>query len=124
MTYLTFEWNGDKYHWDLHKAGKCTVGYVLIFVTAYHVLHLLSALVRDMSGNGGGEEKNEKKSTKNIQQSSGNDGIKERNIQTEKSTDPNDEMVAKAIDNSKEATDHEDGRNEGENLRRRKTKQK
>ena len=50
MTYLNFEWNGDKYVWDLYKAGRCTIGYIIIFVTGYHFLHVVIRLMRDLNG--------------------------------------------------------------------------
>ena len=49
MTHLNFEWGGDKYTWDLTKAGKCTLGYVIIFVTGYHFLHVVMGLLKDLT---------------------------------------------------------------------------
>ena len=50
MTHLKFEWDGDMYTWDLAKAGRCTLGYVIIFVTGYHFIHVLMRLWNELSG--------------------------------------------------------------------------
>ena len=50
MTHLKFEWDGDMYTWDLAKAGRCTLGYVIIFVTGYHFIHVLMRLWKELSG--------------------------------------------------------------------------
>ena len=49
MTHLNFQWGDDKYTWDLTKAGKCTLGYVIIFVTGYHFLHVVMRLLKDLT---------------------------------------------------------------------------
>ena len=50
MTHLKFEWDGDMYTWDLAKVGRCTLGYVIIFVTGYHFIHVLMRLWKELSG--------------------------------------------------------------------------
>ena len=49
MTHLNFEWDGDKYTWDLAKAGRCTLGYIIIFVTGYHFMHCVMRLLGDLT---------------------------------------------------------------------------
>ena len=49
MTHLNFEWDGDQYTWDLAKAGRCTLGYVIIFVTGYHFMHCVMRLLGDLT---------------------------------------------------------------------------
>ena len=61
MTHLNFEWDGDKYTWDLTKAGKCTLGYIIIFVTGYHFLHVVMGLLKDLTE---AKEENAKKDSK------------------------------------------------------------
>ena len=61
MTHLNFQWGDDKYTWDLTKAGKCTLGYVIIFVTGYHFLHVVMRLLKDLTE--GKEVKAQKDST-------------------------------------------------------------
>ena len=98
MTHLNFEWDGDKYTWDLAKAGRCTLGYIIIFVTGYHFMHCVMRLLGDLTEarEAKTEETNKKitKSTENVNKGrqeaasakSNNYEVKDEQIETKEET--------------------------------------
>ena len=78
MTHLNFEWGGDKYTWDLTKAGRCTLGYVIIFVTGYHFLHVVMGLLKDLTEARGAKAKGESIEGKKLEELEDKDGKEKR----------------------------------------------
>ena len=92
MTHLKFEWDGDMYTWDLAKAGRCTLGYVIIFVTGYHFIHVLMRLWKELSGDKNVPLNADTSSENEEKNSSKNEGLQceEKNSKNFSSTIVND----------------------------------
>ena len=92
MTHLNFQWGDDKYTWDLTKAGKCTLGYVIIFVTGYHFLHVVMRLLKDLTE--GKEVKAQKDCTDGEEKSNIENNEKISNTNTSVKTKNNESQLS------------------------------